>query len=199
MSTHLVVDRKNGANLSKLTTQQQRYVLELINDPAFNGVQAATRAGYTNPAVASCKLMKKPAILAMLGKEQARRGAALRLTAEDLLRELSYQAMRDPIDLCDEKGVIIVDDMRKLPERIRRCIDFLKVRQIHDAEGNVVGQTIELKLTPKMVAIELAMKHFGMFAPQEVNVKTVIDWDALYSSPQTTDPIETKLAAVGAK
>lgn len=197
MATHMITERQRGAKIEKLTTQQQTFVLELLNDPTFNATAAAERAGYSNPAVASCKLMKHKGIAAILGKEQARRNDALRLDANALLCELSYQALRDPIDLCDDKGMIIVDDLRRLPERIRRCIDSLKVRQIHDAEGNVVGQTIELKLTPKMLAIELAMKHFGMFAPQEVDVKMKVDWDALYGAPTRSDPIEVRLSNVG--
>lgn len=198
MSTKLIEDRTRGADIKKLTAQQQRFVLELMNDPSFNANAAAKRAGYSNPSVAACKLLKQKNIAAILGKEQSRRNTELRLDANTLLRELAYQALRDPLDLCDENGTIIVDDLRKLPERIRRCIDSIKVKQIRDAEGNVVGQTVELKLTPKMMAIELAMKHFGLLGPQEIDVKMRVDWDALYSPPTRPDPIESRLATIGA-
>ena len=81
---------------------------------------------------------------------------------------------------------------RSLPPRIRRCIDGIKVKQHTDAEGNV-SQSFELRLAPKTPAVELAMKHFGMFTPETQNVKHVFDWDSLYGRSTEPDPIELRI------
>ena len=58
-------------------------------------------------------------------------------------------------------------------------------------------QSIELKLAPKTPAIELAMKHFGMFAPEAQNVTHAFDWDSLLGDGRDLpDPIEARIAQV---
>ena len=78
---------------------------------------------------------------------------------------------------------------RKRPARIRRCLGAIKVRQHTDSAGNVT-HAIELKLAAKTPAIDLAMKHPGLFGAETENVRHSIDWDSLYRRSEEPDPIE---------
>lgn len=199
MGTTLIQERQSGSRLSKLSDQQRVFVAELLADDLFSPTEAARRAGYKNPPQAANKLLKNPTVAAALGKSLRQRLERCELKSDALLRELAASVNRDPLDLCDEDGTLITDDLRKLPEHIRRCIDSIKCRQQFDKDGNVVGQTIELKLTPKLQAIELAMKHFGLLKPIEHSIKMSVDWDRLYedrSSEPVADPIAERIASV---
>lgn len=171
--------RVHGRYPARLTEREQIFVRELMCTREFDMEEAAKKAGYASPKKDAKKLMQKPGVRAAINKLQKERNATLELTAEKLLQELACSALRDPVDLCDENGVIIVNDLRKLPKNIRKTIDQIKIRTRTNKEGDV-EQQIELKLTPKLQALELAMKHFGMLEPLDRSTKLVIDWDSLY-------------------
>lgn len=51
-------------------------------------------------------------------------------------------------------------------------------------------------MTPKLQAIELAMKHFGLLKPIEHTVKMTVDWDRLYedgSADPMADPVAERI------
>lgn len=163
----------------KLSAKEHLFVSELLADSAFNITDAARRAGYASPGQAGTKLMKRPEIAAAIAKAINARLARNELESDRVIQELGYLALRDPLDLCDKDGYIMVNDLRRLPERIRRCIDSLEVEQRTDPETGEVRQKIKLKLASKLGAVELAMKHFGLFAAEKHEVKGSLDWDSL--------------------
>lgn len=176
-----------------LTDKQRKFVAEYML--TLNATDAARKAGYKQPNVTSAKLMANPLIAKQIDEAQRQGLEKLELSRDALLRELANCALRDVADLCDERGAIITDDLRKLPERVRRCIDGIKQRVTTDQNGNQTVTT-ELKLSPKIAAIELAMKHFGMLKPVEHNVKMQFDWDALYedrSMESVADPFAERI------
>ena len=175
-----MIKRRNG-KLVKLTPSQLTFVVEMLRDRMMNPTHAAAKAGYHNPSQAANKLMKNPVIAEALTAALEERVRRVQLDGDRLLEELAYCALRDPIDLCDEHGRIVLTDMHQIPERMRRCIESIKCRQGVDSDGRP-WQSIEVRLTPKIAAVELAMRHFGMLAPQkhDVNIKQTIDWDSLY-------------------
>lgn len=180
-----------------LSDRQRAFVFEYVKHA--DAKKAAIAAGYkrSSAAVTGTKLLANKAVASAIGHHQNRHLKNLNLDTETILRELSYNALRDPLDLCDENGKIVVSDMRQIPERMRRCIDSIKVRKWLDREGNE-HQEIELKLTSKLGAIELCMRHFGMLQPKQVEIKHSIDWDDLYSSPtnKVPDLIENRIIEV---
>ncbi len=182
MGTVLVKERKNGASVERLTDQQQTFVMELLASPTFHPTEAAKKAGYKSPQVQAFKLLKKPAIQAILGKALRERRERCELKADLILQEVAYCAMRDPIDLCDENGKIAVDNLHKLPERIRRCIDSFKIKRHIDRETGNITDTIELRLAPKIASLELAMKHLGLFSPEKHEDTIRVNWDDLPKS-----------------
>lgn len=201
-STTINPNAKRGANkkdLEKLTVQQRSFILHLVNDPQFNAENAAKKAGYTGAGSGS-KLLKNPVISQELAAQIAQRNEALEVSSERVVSELSDIAFRDIIDLCDEDGKVNLTDLRKLPPRIRKCIDGLKIRAGYDLDGNQT-MTIDLKLVPKMEAMQLLMKHMGMLEPDGMRKanngddgKVVFNWDDLYAPPRIEhDPVEAAL------
>ncbi len=180
MSTRRLKPRKNGCNLAKLPEQQLVFVNEMGADIEFNGTNAARKAGYKHPSVAACRLLGLPKIQAALGKVLRKRLERCEMDADLVLQEVAYCALRDPIDLCDEHGRICVDDLRKVPERIRRCIDSFKIKRHIDPQTGEIEDTIELKLAPKIASLELAMKHLGLLTERKELTLKGIDWEPLY-------------------
>jgi len=189
---------KRGVNPKRLTDKQRLFIAEYLID--FKGGRAAKAAGYKGRVdVTAAKLLKHPLVSKIIGKAQRQALQALGLRRETILRELVYCALRDPIDLCDKNGRLVIDNLGNLPEQIRRCIDSVKCKQFV-VDGEMV-QEIELRLTPKLAALELAMKHLGLLAPQQHEVTVgVVDFDnlaGLYEEPQDSmDPIEATIDAI---
>lgn len=190
--------RYHGARKGKLTDKQKAFVTEYVKD--FNGKRAAEAAGYSQPPQAAAQLLKKPDIKAAIGRHHKDNENLSILERSRVLEELKFIVERNVKDLVDENG--IVRELHELPDAVARAIDGIKVRQIFDADGEVCGQTIEIKLVPKLPAIELAMKHLGMFEAEKVEHSGTIrfDWDALLNRTDAgteEDVIEGTIASAG--
>lgn len=173
-------ERVNSKVMNTITIKQMDFVNYLMQDPGFDPRKAAAKAGYKSVHVMGYKLLKKRSVQEYLGTRMRERERATGITNARILQELERITLRDPIGLCDENGLIITDDLRKIPEDMRRNIDGIEVKQRLDKKtGAVVGQTIRLKLVSKATAIELSMKHRGLLAPLKVDAKVTLDWDKL--------------------
>lgn len=199
MGTRLIKPKNRGANQKRLTSSAQMFCLEMMASRMMNSTEAAKEAGYKNPAQAANKLMKDPRVQAILGKELKRRIERTKLSADRVLEEISYCALRDPLEMCDENGRIVIDDMRKIPEAMRRCIDGIKLKRYTDAETGDTRDEMELKLVGKMSALELAARHFGLISPQKHEVSVLpLDFDAMVIDAEfSKDPIEERLRLEG--
>ncbi len=153
----------NDVTLAGLNDRQRLFVLEYVI--CLNSITAAREAGYAQPEKMANSLLKhkgiKAAIAKILGKDQRR----LKITRKRVLKELAYIAFHDILDLCDENGKIVVDDMRKVPQLMRRCIGGVKVKVLPNGT-----QQIEVKLHDKIKALEMLAKHLGLFAPEALKV-----------------------------
>lgn len=159
----------------------------------FNGKKAALDAGYPDNSAyqMASTLLRKKSVRKRLKELQRDFFAAKKLEREEVLQQLYWLCTRDVLDFADkDTGTINVDDLRRLPKNLRASIDGLKVRQLYSKQGDVVGQEITLTLSPKAKAVELAMKHFSLFAPDkgELKVTGAIDWDVLFQSQREKDP-----------
>ena len=181
MSTTLIKSRKYGANINKLTQGQQMFCLEMLANKGMNATDAARLAGYKQPGVAANKLLKTKAIAAILGKLKRERIERLKMDGDRILKEIEYCALRDPLDLCDESGQIIVNNLADIPEHMRRCIDSLEITRYTDAETGDTRDVIKLKLVSKLGALEMAAKHFGLLTEKH-DIQHSIDWNPLYNS-----------------
>ena len=173
--------KKARVDFLKLTDQEEVFVGEMINSRTYDPKEAAMKAGYANPKTAGNKLLKSERVVRALISARNKRNEEMDFTANDLLKELGYVALRDPIDLCDVEGNIIVSNLSQIPKRMRACIDGIKCTQRTNPVTGEITQQMELKLAPKMQAIELAMKHFGLLEQKtEVTHKLQVDWEKLY-------------------
>jgi len=178
----------------QLNDRQRRFVAEYL--VSLNGADAARRAGYAHAKVAAARLLKNPQVAAAIGNVRRNDLERLELTRERILQELACIALRDVADLCDEDGIIRINDLRQLPERVRRCVDSIKCKQHTDADGNI-SQSIELKLAPKNAAVELAMKHFGLLSDkQAANAVPIVRLSDLCPRPSKPNPVEQRILAV---
>ena len=180
---------------AKLTLRQKRFVAEYVVDG--NGTRAVKAAGYgKGEAVMAHKLLSNPIVAAAVKEIQANDLQAVKLTRRKIREQLAFLTMRDIIDLTDKDGRLIISDIRKLPRRIRCCIDGLKVRQHTDIETGEVEQEIEVRLAPKLASVIEAIKLKGM-APaikQEIKQTLGLDWNELYDpSPTTEDTIQDRI------
>ena len=185
--------RKRGGNVSRLTDKQRMFVSEYAID--FNAKRAAIAAGYSEKTagVNGFRLLKNPLVAAALGKLQHQRTKANGLEREEVLTKLSHSLHRRLTDFCDEKGNAI-SDLRKIPERAHGYIDGFEAEQFFDEEGNIVRQKLKFKLSSTGGAVDMAMKHKGQYAAQEVNLNLGVNWDSLPLEPvQDNNVIEGKV------
>lgn len=133
-----------------LTPRQERFASEYLVD--LNATQAAIRAGYSARTAKEqgYKLLTKPQVQAAVEAGQTARGERLKATADDVLREITRLAMFDPASYTDVKGP---DDVKKLPEDVRRAI----VGWSWDKQGRFT-----LKFA-KESALEMMGRHHSLF------------------------------------
>ena len=173
LENRYVITDPDGLNM-----QQRSFVMHLLGSVNFNITEAARNAGYSDPRNSGYMLMRNKKIQAAIGREQTQRNEKMRLSNEELLAMVETWATYDPADLCDEHGMIITDDLSKIPASVRKCINGLKIRQVIDENGRVYQQ-IEMRFVDRAKAAKLAMQHRGLLrqnkqkAKQEFN----IDWD----------------------
>lgn len=187
---------------ANLTDQQRIFVLELMANHDFNPTEAAKKAGYKNPSVQASRLLAKPEIAKFLKQKQTRREQKLEIKAERVVQELANMAFRNIKDFCDEDGRIRTDNLHAIPDHAAVAIDGIKQRHdtYWDGEHQHEVVTYELKLVPKLAAIEALMKHMGIDKPQastegeqEVNTRPIVNWDEYYAASQADDPVEAEI------
>ena len=169
-----------------LTDKERMFAMEYLACN-YNATEAARRVGYSNPGVAGCQVLKKPHVQLAVRTFEAEVLAKVGIRIEDVLLQLYYLISRDAGDFCDDDGTIVTD-VSKLNPRARACIDGIKqkVTTRTSEDGSTTEEiTTELKLTPKSVAVDMGMKHKGLFSPELLGVigaeqvKEVFDWAEL--------------------
>ena len=175
MSSALIQPRKNGASIDRLNTSQQVFVKELLADDLWRPTEAARRAGYVDPASAACRLMKMPAIQAMLGKEQRRRLERIGLKADEVLHMLATALFFNPLTLFKptKDGNWAVVDLDAIPDDIGRCISKIKTKTITNDDGEVTY--FEIEFLDKTRLLELALKHCGIAGGDKLDVNMKVD------------------------
>lgn len=139
--------------MQELTPFQRRVVDEYLVD--LNGAAAVRRAGSRakKPDHLWVRLTKKSHFKAALDEALARRAERTAITQDRVLEELSRIALADIGEVIEiKRNKLQVGDLARLPARVRASI--AAIRQT-DAGW-------EVKLHPKVPALELAMRHLGM-------------------------------------
>jgi phage terminase small subunit len=174
MGTTLLKNKKSGVSIDSLPQQMQAFVMAIMGQSLWNFAEAARTAGYKHAKIAANRLIHDPRVAAVLGREMRRRNERARMTALEIEAQVEYESFFDFIDLCDEDGFIVTDDLRKIPAEVRRCINGVEAIEIEhrDRDGNVtdVERKMKLKVIDKISAQNLLAKIRGMVNPTENNV-----------------------------
>jgi len=171
---------QRSKDFESLTDKQQKFVTEYLKD--HNASSAAKKAGYKVPATMGAKLCNNKAVKSIIGKYKQEMFQKDELDRLEIVKQLRYGLTRNAKDLVDDDGKLI-NNINDLSDEIAATIDAIEqeVVTIHDADGNVVKETLQTKLTfnRKSTYIDMAMKHMGMYEKQLAEVTHRIDWDSI--------------------
>ena len=153
------------AKTAKLTEKQQRFVEEYLID--LNATQAAIRAGYSAKTADAigCENLTKPNIQQKIAEHMAECSKRTGINQDRVVLELARIAFVKMTDLVDSHGRIkdgaSEDDLA--------CIESVKYKQSESETGSSVER--EVKISPKLKALELLGKHLGMWNDKlDVNI-----------------------------
>lgn len=154
--------------MTKLTVKQQCFVDEYLID--LNATQAAIRAGYSAKTAdqQGSRLLANVKVQQTIAEEMAKRSKRTGINQDRVILELARLAFVNITDIVDDqckiKKTAAVDDLS--------CIESIKYKK---TTGKASGIEREVKLAPKLKALELLGKHLGMWNDKlDVNVAVPI-------------------------
>ena len=192
--------RKNGADLNRLNDKMRHFALEY--SVSHNGTDAAKRAGYSKKTagVMAVRILKHPVIKAFLGKIERESQEKFEIERNDILRNLAACATRDGKDFVDDDGRLLLtsQNIKDLPSSITCAIDGIKQkRKTYRMEDGTEVEELEteLKLVSKASALDMCMKHKGLFAAEKKEEVIRLDWDSIFAGGNTitVDPTQERL------
>lgn len=147
-----------------LSPKQLRFVEEYLVD--LNATQAAIRSGYS-PKTAdqqASRLLANVKVSKAIEQRQAKRNKRLELTQDRVLLELTRVAFFDPRALFDEHGrPRTVEELDDDTAAVIAGLDIAMERDGEDDDGKPVYMPVrKYKLSDKMRALELCMRHMGL-------------------------------------
>lgn len=151
--------------MAKLTEKQQRFVDEYLID--LNATQAAIRAGYSVKTAneQGAQNLAKLSIQQAISEAMAERSKRIGVNQDRVVLELAKIAFVKMTDIVDDEGKIKDDTT----DDDRACIESVKYKQSTSETGSSVER--EVKLSPKLKALELLGKHLGMWNDKlDVNI-----------------------------
>ncbi len=127
-----------------------------------NATQAAITAGYSARTAYSQgqRLLKNAEVSGQLANAAQRVAKITGLTAERTIKELARISTFDPRRLYREDGTL--KHLTEMDDDTRGAIASIEVNE-NVVDGVLVGQTTKIKLWDKNRALEMAMKHLGLF------------------------------------
>lgn len=153
------------AKTAKLTEKQQRFVEEYLID--LNATQAAIRAGYSAKTAdqQGSRMLANVKVQQAISVAMAERSKRTGINQDRVVLELARIAFVKMTDLVDSHGRIkdgaSEDDLA--------CIESVKYKQSESETGSSVER--EVKISPKLKALELLGKHLGMWNDKiDVNI-----------------------------
>ena len=153
------------AKTAKLTEKQQRFVEEYLID--LNATQAAIRAGYSAKTAdqQGSRMLANVKVQQAISVAMAERSKRTGINQDRVVLELARIAFVKMTDLVDSHGRIkdnaTDDDLA--------CIESVKYKQAESETGSSVER--EVKISPKLKALELLGKHLGMWNDKiDVNI-----------------------------
>lgn len=152
-----------------MTNKQKRFVEEYLID--LNATQAAIRAGYAanRASEQGHQLLHKTTVSNAIAQAMAERSRRTGINQDRVVQELARIAFVKITDLVDTKGEIRVD---AAADDIA-CIESVKIKNADTQFG--VSTEREVKLSPKLKALELLGRHLGMWNDKvDMNINSPI-------------------------
>ncbi len=151
--------------MAKLTEKQQRFVAEYLID--LNGTQAAIRAGYSAKTadVQASRMLGNVKVQQAISEAMAERSKRTGVNQDRVVLELAKIAFVKMTDIVDNQGRI----KSSATEDDLACIESMKYKESESDTGSSVER--EVKISPKLKALELLGKHLGMWNDKlDVNI-----------------------------
>lgn len=149
----------------KLTKKQQLFVDEYLID--LNATQAAIRAGYSAKTAdqQGSRMLTNVKVQQAVAKAMADRSKRTGVNQDRVVLELAKLAFVKMTDIVDSHGRIrntaTDDDLA--------CIESVKYKSSESDTGSSIER--EVKISPKLKALELLGKHLGMWNDKlDVNI-----------------------------
>lgn len=154
-----------------LTEKQQRFIDEYLID--LNATQSAIRAGYSVKTAneQGARLLAKVSVQTEISKKMAERSRRTGVNQDRVVLELAKLAFVKMTDIVDSQGEIKAE----AKEDDLACIESVKYKKSESGTGSSVER--EVKISPKLKALELLGKHLGMWNDKldvNVNIPVVI-------------------------
>ena len=162
-------NKKNNTQKTKvrtkydLTYKQVQFIEAYMIEP--NATKAAHKAGYSKKSSRQqgARLLSNAAIKAEIQRRMDARAIRMRVTADDVLKELVQIGFSDIyryIDFDSKKGMTLKDP-NGLTQEMRRC-----VAEVSDVPG-AYGHTRKIKLKDSLRALEMIAKHLKLLGGDE--------------------------------
>lgn len=141
----------------KLTEKQQRFVNEYLID--LNATQATIRAGYSTKTadVQGSRMLGNVKVQQAISEAMAERSKRTGVNQDRVVLELAKIAFVKMTDIVDHQGQI----KSSATEDDLACIESMKYKRSESGTGSSVER--EVKIAPKLKALELLGKHLGMW------------------------------------
>lgn len=141
----------------KLTEKQQRFVNEYLID--LNATQATIRAGYSTKTadVQGSRMLGNVKVQQAISEAMAERSKRTGVNQDRVVLELAKIAFVKMTDIVDHQGRI----KSSATEDDLACIESMKYKRSESGTGSSVE--MEVKISPKLKALELLGKHLGMW------------------------------------
>jgi len=146
-----------------ITPKQQRFVDEYLVD--LNATQAAIRAGFSERTARSQgqRMLTNVDIAKLISRAMQKRSQTTQITAERVLQELARVAFFDPRRLLNADGS--PKPINELDDDTAAVLAGMDVSEEWEGSGEdrrFVGYTKKVKVSDKVAALGLAMRHLGM-------------------------------------
>ena len=154
---------KTKAGTSKRSAEdKKRLFVEVYLSNGGNATDAALAVGYkkAGAGVQGCRMLKDAKVQAILSKRTGEVFDTFQITTERTLRELARLAYSDIRKLFNEDGSMKA--INELDDDTAAAIASIETDEIR-VDGTVVGYTRKIKLNDKRGALDMAMKHRGLY------------------------------------
>jgi phage terminase small subunit len=146
-----------------ITPKKRLFAAEYLID--LNATSAAKRAGYSEKTAYSQgdRLLKDVEVKKLIADGMAKRSITTQITAERVLQELARVAFFDPRRLLNADGS--PKPINELDDDTAAVLSGMDITEEYDGTGAdrvFVGYTKKVKVSDKVAALGLAMRHLGM-------------------------------------